>query len=166
MSTIELPRSPRHSTADLRHIFGTFPSGVVGICAEVDGELVGMAASSFVVVSLEPALVAVCIQKTSRTWPRLAQSAHLGVSVLSGPQQMLARQLAGPADRRFEGVDFRSTPEGAILLEGAASTMVCSVFDSLSAGDHDVILLELRDFGHSELTEPLVFHRSSFRAIA
>ena len=41
----------------LREAFGVFPTGVVAVAAEVDGELVGLAASSFTSVSLEPALV-------------------------------------------------------------------------------------------------------------
>ncbi|GAB6983504.1 hypothetical protein JCM10369A_00280 [Nocardioides pyridinolyticus] len=49
----------------LREAFGVFPSGVVAVAAEVDGELVGLVASSFTAVSLEPALVSF-----SRTPPR------------------------------------------------------------------------------------------------
>ena len=41
----------------LRNAFGCFPSGVTAICAMIDGEPDGMAASSFVAVSLDPPLV-------------------------------------------------------------------------------------------------------------
>ena len=43
--------------ATLRRAFGAFSSGVVAVAAEVDGELAGMAASSFTSVSLTPALL-------------------------------------------------------------------------------------------------------------
>ena len=70
--------------ASLREAFGHFPSGVVAVCADVDGERIGMAASTFVPVSLEPPLVAFCVQNTSTTWPKLADLEHVGISVLGG----------------------------------------------------------------------------------
>jgi flavin reductase (DIM6/NTAB) family NADH-FMN oxidoreductase RutF len=48
----------------LRNAFGCFPSGVTAICAMIDREPVGMSASSFVSVSLDPPLVLVCIQNS------------------------------------------------------------------------------------------------------
>lgn len=53
----------------LRRAFGCFPSGVTAICAEIDGEPVGVAASSFTSVSISPPLVSVCMQHTSTTRP-------------------------------------------------------------------------------------------------
>ena len=43
----------------LRDAFGIFPSGVVAVAANVDGRPVGLAASSFTSVSLEPPLVSI-----------------------------------------------------------------------------------------------------------
>jgi hypothetical protein len=40
--------------ARLRKAFGVFPTGVVAVAAEVDGRLLGLAASSFTSVSLDP----------------------------------------------------------------------------------------------------------------
>ena len=38
--------SPLVDEGELRRVFGCFPSGVIAVCAIVDGEPVGMAASS------------------------------------------------------------------------------------------------------------------------
>jgi flavin reductase (DIM6/NTAB) family NADH-FMN oxidoreductase RutF len=67
----------------LRRVFGCFPSGVIAVCASIDGEPVGMAASSFTTVSVAPPLVSICVQNTSTTWPRLRECERLGVSVLA-----------------------------------------------------------------------------------
>jgi flavin reductase (DIM6/NTAB) family NADH-FMN oxidoreductase RutF len=53
----------------LRQAFGCFPSGVTAFCGLLDGVAVGMAASSFTWVSLDPALVSVCVANSSTTWP-------------------------------------------------------------------------------------------------
>ncbi|WP_196763079.1 flavin reductase family protein, partial [Mycobacterium avium] len=59
------------TASSLREAFGHFPSGVVAIAAEVNGTLEGLAASTFVPVSLDPPLVSFCVQNTSTTWPKL-----------------------------------------------------------------------------------------------
>ena len=85
----------------LRQAFGAFPSGVVAVAASVDDRLVGMAASSFTSVSLEPALVSFSVANSSSTWPVLRRAGRLGLSVLADHHGAACRQLAGPADRRF-----------------------------------------------------------------
>ena len=50
------------SPTTLREAFGHFPSGVIAIAAEVGGTRVGLAASTFVPVSLDPPLVSFCVQ--------------------------------------------------------------------------------------------------------
>jgi flavin reductase (DIM6/NTAB) family NADH-FMN oxidoreductase RutF len=58
----------------LRKVFGRFPSGVVAVCADVDGAPVGMLVSSFTSVSLEPALASVCVMESSRSWSLLRRA--------------------------------------------------------------------------------------------
>ena len=55
----------------LRGAYCCFPSGVVAVSALIGGKPVCMIASSFVAVSIEPALVAFCVQWTSQTWAAL-----------------------------------------------------------------------------------------------
>ena len=88
----------------LREAFGVFPSGVVAVAAEVDGELVGLAASSFTSVSLDPPLVSFSVANTSKTWPALRRAAHLGLTVLADHHGEVCRQLAGPVEHRFDDV--------------------------------------------------------------
>ena len=83
----------------LREAFGHFPSGVIAIAAEIDGTRVGLAASTFVPVSLEPPLVSFCVQNTSETWPKLKDLPYLGISVL-GEVTRRGRAHAGRKNRR------------------------------------------------------------------
>lgn len=64
--------------ARLRQAFGFFPSGVTAVCGLADGRPAGLTASSFTSVSLDPALVSVCLAKTSTTWPVLRRLPGLG----------------------------------------------------------------------------------------
>lgn len=151
----------------LREAFGTFPSGVVAVAAEVDGELVGLAASSFTSVSLDPPLVSFSIANTSKTWPDLRRAAHLGVTVLAAHHGDVCRQLAGPVDRRFDGVTVSASDDGAVTLDEGLARFDCTVYREVEAGDHTIVLLQLHAVEHVvDAAHPLVFHRSAFGRLA
>ncbi len=118
----------------LRRAFGAFPSGVVAVAAEVDGRPVGLAASSFTSVSLEPALVSFSVANGSATWPVLRSAGHLGLSVLADHHDAVCTRLAGPAEHRFDGLDLHTTADGAVLLEDAVAAFDCTVHREIEAG--------------------------------
>lgn len=148
--------------ADLRRVFGAFPTGVTAVAAFVDGAPVGLAASSFTSVSLDPPLASVCIAKTSTTWPVLRRAGRLGVSVLSADQEHLGRQFSARTGDRFHGATWRASNFGEILLDGACAWLDCSIEREVPAGDHDIVLLRIHDLYADRGVEPLVFHRSAF----
>ncbi|GAA1511920.1 flavin reductase family protein [Nocardioides humi] len=149
----------------LRQAFGFFPSGVVAVAAEIDGRPVGLAASSFTSVSLDPPLVSVNLAVTSKTWPDLKRAPHLGVTILADHHAPVCRQLAGPVESRFDGVAHSVTDDGALLLDDGLARFDCTVYREVEAGDHVLVLLELHAVDHVEqgaALAPLVFHRSGF----
>jgi flavin reductase (DIM6/NTAB) family NADH-FMN oxidoreductase RutF len=150
----------------LRNAFGCFPSGVTAICAMIDGEPVGMAASSFVSVSLDPPLVLVCIQNSSATWVKLKDAPRIGVSVLGEEHDRACSQLATKSGDRFAGLEWFATDGGAVLLEGAAVSLDCSVVEEIAAGDHQLVLLRVEELKFQPAVYPLVFHGSRFRKLA
>jgi flavin reductase (DIM6/NTAB) family NADH-FMN oxidoreductase RutF len=155
--------------ARLRQAFGFFPSGVVALAAAVDGQLTGLAASSFTSVSVEPPLVSVSIANSSKTWPDLRRAEHLGVTVLAAQHGPVCRQLAGPIAHRFDGVVTSVTDTGAVTLDEGLARFDCSIYREVEAGDHTIVLLRLHAVEHDEQLEgpsPLVFHRSRFGHLA
>lgn len=146
----------------LRKALGIFPTGVVAVAAEVDGRLVGLAASSFTSVSLEPPLVSVSIANTSRTWPFMRRAGHLGVTVLADHHRAAARQLAGPVQSRFDGLLVALSSEGAVTLTDGLARFDTTIYREVEAGDHTIVLLQLHAVEHAGDSLPLVFHRSGF----
>jgi flavin reductase (DIM6/NTAB) family NADH-FMN oxidoreductase RutF len=151
--------------AELRRVFSAFPSGVTAVAALVDGAPVGMTVSSFTSVSLDPPLVSVCVARTSTTWPVLREAAWLGLSVLAADQADACRQLSAYGVDRFAGLGWRATPDGAVVLDGASAWLVCGADAQHSAGDHDIVVLRVRDLGVDHDIRPLVFHASQFRRL-
>jgi flavin reductase (DIM6/NTAB) family NADH-FMN oxidoreductase RutF len=150
--------------AQLRQVFAAFPTGVAAVAAVVDGEPTGLAANSFVSVSLVPPLVSVCIGHSSTTWPGLRTAPRLGISVLGAHQETASRQLSSRDGERFAGLDWRATPHGAVLVCEASAWFDCSIEQEIPAGDHDIVLLSVHDLGASEAM-PLVFHGSTYRQL-
>jgi flavin reductase (DIM6/NTAB) family NADH-FMN oxidoreductase RutF len=153
--------------ARLREAFGSFPTGVVAVAAEVEGQLLGLAASSFTSVSLDPPLVSINIATQSRTWPDLRRAPRLGLTVLAEHHGPLCRQLAGPVDGRFTDIALSTTPEGAVIIDDGLAQFDTTIYREVDAGDHVLVLLELHAVDHgSRSLSPLVFHRSRFGSLA
>jgi len=150
----------------LRQAFGVFPSGVVAVASRVDGELVGLAASSFTSVSLDPPLVSFSVATTSKTWPALRRAERLGLTVLAEHHGAVCRQLAGPVAHRFDDVAVTATEDGAVTLDEGLARFDCSIYREVEAGDHTIVLLQLHAVEHTDTSQPLVFHRSVFSSLA
>ncbi|GAA1481303.1 flavin reductase family protein [Gordonia sinesedis] len=177
--------APASDEQVLKRAYSCFPSGVVAVCCffpdgapphgqSVDGvspdaadgvRLVGMAASAFTTVSLHPPLVSLCVQNSSTTWPQLRDAPAIGVSVFASDQGALCRQMAGPADHRFDGLHPYGTDAGALFVPGAAAVLSCTVHAEIPAGDHTVVLLRIESLACDPGVDPLVFHASTFRAL-
>jgi flavin reductase (DIM6/NTAB) family NADH-FMN oxidoreductase RutF len=153
------------SPTSLREAFGHFPSGVIAIAAEVDGTRVGLAASTFVPVSLDPPLVSFCVQNTSTTWPKLKDLPYLGISVLGEAHDAAARTLAAKTGDRFAGLETTSNSSGAVFIHGTSVWVESAIEQEVLAGDHTIVILRVTDITVHEDVSPIVFHRSAFRRL-
>lgn len=158
--------SPSNLTpTSLREAFGHFPTGVIAIAAEADGTRVGLAASTFVPVSLDPPLVSFCVQNTSTTWPKLKDLPLLGISVLGEAHDDAARKLAAKTGDRFAGLETVSNGGGAVFIKGTGVWLEAAIEQSVPAGDHTIVVLRVSDVTVDAEVAPIVFHRSVFRRL-
>lgn len=153
------------SPTSLREAFGHFPTGVIAIAAEVDGVRVGLAASTFVPVSLDPPLVSFCVQNTSTTWPKLKDLPFLGISVLGEAHDSAAKTLAAKTGDRFAGLDTRTSERGALFIHGTSVWLESAIEQEVLAGDHTIVVLRVHDITVHDDVAPIVFHRSAFRRL-
>jgi flavin reductase (DIM6/NTAB) family NADH-FMN oxidoreductase RutF len=167
MTTLATPeqihRLAEPSREHVKTAFSQFPSGVVALAGLVDGRPAGFAASSFAAVSIEPALVSICIQNGSSTWEKLRGS-RVGISILSEAQGKTVFQLAGRADR-FSGLAIEELESGAVLIDGAAAWLECSLIQEIAAGDHVIAVFRIHRL-QTEDDAPLVYHRAAVHRLA
>jgi flavin reductase (DIM6/NTAB) family NADH-FMN oxidoreductase RutF len=150
----------------LRSAFSCFPSGVTAVCALVDSEPVGMAASSFTSVSVSPPLVSACIQNISSTWPKLRRRPRLGLSVLAEGHDAACVRLASKDGDRFADIAWEASPDGSVFIHDSSAWLDSSLYDEVRAGDHTIALLEIHGLCAAPHTLPLIFHGSRFRRMA
>jgi flavin reductase (DIM6/NTAB) family NADH-FMN oxidoreductase RutF len=153
------PASPIPSDA-FRACVGEFATGVTVVAAEHDGLLAGMTLNAFISVSLDPLLVLVSLAHGSRTLGAVRQSGRFAVSVLHREQREAAIELATPG-APFPQAHMTRTPDGFVVVRGAAATQHCHVEQITAAGDHDVVLGRVIGLTHNG-GEPLIFHRGRF----
>ena len=152
--------------SDLRSAFARFPSGLAAICASVDGEFVGIVASSFSVgVSFDPPLVMFSVQNASTTWPRLRGAASIGISILGQDQARVASQLASRSADRFADLDLDVTESGAVLIHKSTMWLECSIISETPAGDHHIVVLEVTRLSIEHEISPLVYHGQKFHSL-
>ncbi len=153
------------TSTSLRDAFSYLPTAVVAIAAESGGVRLGMAASTFVPVSLDPPLVSFCVQNTSETWPRLQQLPALGISVMGEGHDAAVRRLAAKDGDRFHGLSTVSSDAGAVFIEGTCLWLESAVEHLVPAGDHTIVILRIRDVRVHSQVAPIVFHRREFRTL-
>ncbi|MFD3487638.1 flavin reductase family protein [Streptomyces sp. NPDC058665] len=154
------------ASEQLRRAFGCFPSGIAAVCAYREGEPIGLAASSFTTVSMQPPLVSVCLQQTSTTWPKLRKQTRLGLSVLAEGQDEICSRLAAKGGDRFADVSWFASDDGAVFVDGATLWLDCTIHAEVPCGDHDIVLLRVHGLNAAPDMSPLVFHASRFRRLA
>ncbi|MGW1724852.1 flavin reductase family protein [Streptomyces sp. NPDC002306] len=109
------------------------------------GEDVGMTATAFLSVSLDPPLVLVSLRTGSRMDDLLDEQPLWAVSVLTESQRHIAGRFAMKgriSDRLlFEDIPYaRGEVSGAPLVGGALATLECRTEQRVTAGDHVLVI--------------------------
>src|ERR1700728_3567620 len=142
----------------LRDGFARFPTGVTVLAAILEEAPIGIAASSFASVSLDPPLVSVCLARKSTTWPKLRTLCRIGLSVLAEHHGAVARSLGSASSTcRFASVDLEQTDTGAVFVRGCGLRLDTALFDEVGAGDHIIALLRVMRMSTSTAVLPLVY---------
>lgn len=149
-----------------REVMASFPSGVVVLTAfGQDGGPRGLTVSAFCAVSLEPPLALVCIDKTSNTLPAVQHTGGFTANILSAGREHLARRMATKLTDKFDGLAWRrpeSSIGGPVLEADIAAFAVCTLRDTIEAGDHWVLIGLVTEGEQREGVPPLIFTRRAY----
>ncbi len=175
VTDLAIPHAEGVSNEEFRAAMSRLASGVVLVTAHDPddgprGEDVGMTATAFTSVSLDPPLVLISLRNGSRMDDLLAEVPVWAVSVLSENQRHLAGRFSMKnrvSDRLlFADVPYtRGGASGAPLMGGALSVLECRTENRVVAGDHTLVVGRVLTVGLSPAdgSGPLTYFQGKYR---
>jgi flavin reductase (DIM6/NTAB) family NADH-FMN oxidoreductase RutF len=157
-------RPPEFDMRHFRNALSQFATGVTIITTRLEnGSFLGLTASSFNSVSLDPPLVLWSLASNANSLPVFSGNSHYVINVLAAGQTALAERFSRRMDNRFDGVDFELSRTGLPILKGVAAWFECHNRSRYPEGDHVIFVGEVeRCEAHPQ--PALVFHSGRFVA--
>lgn len=154
---------------DLRAVRRRWASGVAVVTTRDGDGYRGATVSAFSVVSMEPPLVLVCLDRSGRMSELVPGAGAFAVSFLSPEQEFLAERFAGRAplpDIELTGVPHTLAPNGCPVLEDAHAWLACRVSATHDGGDHVVVVGTVDAAGVGpETDDPLLTYEARYRRL-
>lgn len=160
---------PNFDAAAFRQALSQFATGVTVVTTRApSGQLIGITASSFNSVSLDPPLVLWSLAHKSASMPVFRTNSHYVVNVLSASQHDLCMRFATLKGNRFEGVSHAAGDTGMPVLDGALAWFECHNRSRYDEGGHVIFVGEVERCGvHPDAAAlaPLVFQNGVFHRL-
>jgi flavin reductase (DIM6/NTAB) family NADH-FMN oxidoreductase RutF/DNA-binding MarR family transcriptional regulator len=157
--------APEIDPKAFRRALGNFATGVTIITARApDGTRVGVTASSFNSLSMDPPLILWSSMKDAKSCAIFESASHFAVNILASDQMEMSNHFARRQEDKFAGVDFSEGLGGAPIFDGCAGRFQCETYDRLDGGDHWIFVgrvVKFDDFGRA----PLCFHQGSYAMV-
>jgi flavin reductase (DIM6/NTAB) family NADH-FMN oxidoreductase RutF len=149
-----------------RRAMGRLASGVTVLAArEADGGYIGMTASAFTSLSLDPPMVLACVGHAAVAHPALAAGESFSVSILAGDQEEVSRRFATRDFQRFDEPVAQRTPSGLPRVTGALAWLEVRRAAVYDVGDH-AIVTGVVEWALARDGDPLVYYLGGYRRIA
>lgn len=145
-----------------RQTMGQFCTGVVVATGCLEGTPHGFAAQSFVSLSLDPPLVALCPAKTSTSWPRIRDSGSFCINMLAADQQPICDAFARSGGDKFAAFTWHPGDTGAPVLDGILAYADCTLEAEHDAGDHTIAIGRVQRLEVVRDGVPLLFFRGGY----
>lgn len=155
----------------LRTTLRLWSCGVTVVTSADSEQRLGMTASSFTSISLEPPLILVCLHKQAGTTRLVEKTGVFAVSILGAHQESLSAQFAGfsqlPEGKdRFYNVETMTAYTGSPILADAIAWLDCKVFEMYDGSTHQIFVGEVMATGRKDdPVAPLVYHNRAYRQI-
>ncbi len=157
-----------------RDTIGHFATGVTVVTSSGPDGPAGMTTNAVTSVSLDPLLLLVCFDHSSRTLDVVRESGRFGVNILSRDDEQVAAVFASKALalEKFEAITGElpgpgwTAAHGVPVLASALAWIACDVRELRDAGDHTIGIGEVVGMSSGPERDPLVWYAGRFTTIA
>ncbi len=152
------------SSREFRNALGSFATGItVMTTCGPDGRFVGITVNSFASVSLDPPLIAFCLDRNALSVDSFLNSAHFGVNVLAEDQEAFSAAFArSSSGDKFVGIRFEVGTTGCPLLPDCLAHLECEREAAHLAGDHLIVVGRVVRLAQRLEGKPLLYFRGRY----
>lgn len=150
-----------------RQVAGRLATGVTVLSTVGVNRHEVMTANAVVSVSLDPVLLLVSVQISSRWGTAAREAGFFAVNVLSEHQEELSRWCSS-SERHEQPEEILRHPTrigpatGSLLFEQSLASFECALRAVHRAGDHDLMVGEVLDMSVRDAGRPLLFFQSEY----
>ncbi len=153
-------------TDQFKKAMSQFATGVTVVTTIYRGQPIGITASSFSSLSLDPPLVLVSLSKKLFTHDVISDSGSFAVNILGAAHHELGMRFAGMipgVEDRFAGLNVQTAVTGCPILSESIAWVDCHVWEMYDGGDHTIFVGQVVDVQASESDTPLLYHSRLWR---
>ena len=117
-------------------------------------------------VSFEPTMLAVSVEKGSKSLRLIRQSRSFAINIFRADQRELAGQLGRKSVNRpdkFQGIAWKAGLTGSPLLTDALAAIECRFVSEVDAGDSVVVVAEVVEAAVVAEGKPLTMEATGFK---
>lgn len=151
-----------------RETLARWATGVTVVTTLALGNKVGITASSFTSLSLNPPQVLISVNKRLYTHEAIRNSGFFAVNILGEDQLEWGMRFAGlipESEDRFAGIATFRAETGAPLLPGVLAWVDCRVQERYDGVDHTIFVGEVLAAGASGDGAPLLYFNRQWRGM-
>ncbi|MCK0517479.1 flavin reductase family protein [Williamsia sp. DF01-3] len=146
-----------------REVMGHYPTGVVVVTGrDSEGDILAMVVGTFNSVSLDPPLVSFMPMMTSRTFAKMRECSSLCINILGGEQEDIVLTIAQRWENKLDGIDWFPSPSGDPVLSESIAWIDTTIWNTVEAGDHWIVLCRVNDMAVANPVSPLIFFQGGY----
>ncbi|HYH21665.1 MAG TPA: flavin reductase family protein [Azospirillum sp.] len=157
------PTAPAIDTRDFRRALSQFPTGVTVVTTLDDGGApIGVTASSFNAVSLDPPLILWSVDKAAYSAAIFRDAEHFVVNVLSADQIAISNRFASRGEDKFKEIAWTPGLGGCPVFDDLAARFECRTWNVYDGGDHLIVVGQVMSYSYENALAPLVFAKGGY----
>ncbi|VTU12832.1 FMN reductase (NADH) RutF [Variovorax sp. SRS16] len=165
-------KAPSAQTAELPARFKAAMRGVAGtvtIVTATQGErFVGMAATAFSAVSMDPPSLLVCVNTDASIHAAIVKTRSFCVNILHRSNEPVCHFFGGKftQEERFAATEWKATERGLPYLASSQATLECELSDSIDHGSHSIFVGNVLAARLGDAINPLLYLDGRYESIA
>lgn len=150
---------------EFRATLSQFATGVTVITTlGTDREPIGITASSFNSLSMDPPLILWSLGKDSYSLPAFENALFFNIHILGDDQAALSNLFARQGTDKFKNVETYAGNGGTPILKNCAALLECRTRHLYEGGDHIIVVGEVLQHSHCS-GKPLIFHQGQYASL-